>query len=120
MRSILVASLKLLLLHGCMVQGSFEWSWDRLPVFTYGTNTSCCPYNGSNYHCCSGVDSSAELDFKTKFDVVLIDNELSSPGCINMTTGKVNLTACNDFRAARAADVKVDANHFLSVFWTRS
>lgn len=82
------------------------WSWDRLPTFTYGTNSSCCPYNGTNAHCCSGVDSPAEVLWKTRYDLVLIDNELSTPGCLNSTTHLVNWTQCNDFKAAQAGAIK--------------
>eukprot|EP00947_MAST-08B_sp_MAST-8B-sp1_P003084 g3084.t1 len=47
-----------------------------------------------------------ELRFKARYDIVMIDNELLSPGCKNATTGAVNWTKCNDFKAARAADIK--------------
>ena len=52
------------------------------------------------------VRSEAELDWKARYDVALVDNELSTPGCINSDTGVQNTTKCNDFRAARAADIK--------------
>lgn len=84
----------------------WAWSWDSISTFTYGTNTSCCDSSSSvNLSCCSGIDSLKEIKWKLQYDIVLIDNDLSSPGCQNQNR-TVNWTKCNDFKSARAADVR--------------
>ena len=58
-----------------------NWSWDRLQVLTWGTNSTCCPYNGTNAHCCSIYENTTELAHKSAFDVIFQDNDLGMVGC---------------------------------------
>ena len=46
------------------------WTWDRINTLTWGTNSSCCPYNGTNAHCCFIDDNATEVRHKAKFDVI--------------------------------------------------
>ena len=85
----------------------WPWSWDKITTFSYGTNTSCCG-PGGNASCCSGVDSPAEIAWKLQYDLLIVDNDLAAPACHN-AGGKINWTRCNDFRGARAADIKASA-----------
>ena len=58
-----------------------EWSWGRLQTLTWGTNSSCCPYNGTNSWCCSLIENATELAHKATFDVIFQDNDLNMEGC---------------------------------------
>jgi hypothetical protein len=77
------------------------WSWDNLATFTYGSNETIVDAQNRT----SGADSPEEIDWKVKYDLVLIDNVLSSVGCSN-TKHDINWTSCNDFKAERCADIK--------------
>ena len=46
------------------------------------------------------------MSHKARYDVAMIDNSITTPGCTNETTGFYNGTRCNDFKAARCADLK--------------
>jgi len=58
-----------------------DWSWERLQTLTWGTNSSCCPYNGTNSRCCSLIENATELAHKATFDVIFQDNDLNMEGC---------------------------------------
>ena len=52
------------------------WSWDRISTLTWGTNSTCCPFNGTNStnaHCCFIDDNATELAHKAQFDVIFQD-----------------------------------------------
>ena len=48
-----------------------NWSWDKLPVFTFGTNRTCDTGEAGPVCDESGVDSAAEVQWKLKYDLVL-------------------------------------------------
>lgn len=54
----------------------------------------------------AGIDSPEEIAWKSRYDVAMIDNSLTLPECRDTTTGIINLTRCNDFKAQRCADLK--------------
>eukprot|EP00039_Didymoeca_costata_P033182 m.41073 g.41073 ORF g.41073 m.41073 type:complete len:476 (-) comp9736_c0_seq1:21-1448(-) len=110
--------LYILAVVSCIPRAYTSWNWDRLQVFTYGSNSSCCPYNGTNEHCCSGIDSPDEIEWKLKYDLVMIDNSLGTKGFsknwpLNETADDgpnclptSNFELCNAFKSAVAGAIK--------------
>eukprot|EP01052_Picozoa_sp_SAG31_P038573 SAG31_NODE_5180_length_2695_cov_2.182203_1_plen_178_part_00 len=81
---------KLLLLEGVLLSSigdvagwtwRDDWSWQKIQTLTWGTNSSCCPYNGTNSHCCCIFENSDTVEFKTQFNVIFQDNDLDMLGC---------------------------------------
>jgi hypothetical protein len=71
---VLAQRLNLLYLGGLCGSG---WTWERINTLTWGTNSSCCPFNGTNSHCCFIDDNNTEVHHKAKFDVIFQDNDLN-------------------------------------------
>jgi|EP01047_Picozoa_sp_COSAG01_P025518 hypothetical protein len=99
-----------------------SWSWERLQTLTWGTNSSCCPYNGTNSHCCSLFENATELASKAEHDVIFQDNDLNMVGCrvpVRLPNGSWasspgaggmdTLSTCKAARSAAAGRIKAVA-----------
>ena len=81
---------------GALPMVAADWSWDRLQTFTYGTNRTCD--TGSSGVGCneSGVDSPSEVDWKLKYDLVMIGKRpCSAPASVVSSSPKSHESCCS-------------------------
>jgi hypothetical protein len=91
---------------------SSSWSWERLQTFTYGSNSSCCSIDKMPCNCSagtipSGIDSAAEVAWKLKYDLVMIDNSggtgISAEANCSESS---NFESCNRLKSIAASQVR--------------
>lgn len=100
---------------GSQLPVSPSWSWDRLTTFTYGSNSTCDVGDaGQTPHCnMSGADSRAEVQWKLKYDLVMIDNSGGTYGWgvgANCTRNS-SFTACNHEKSRVASEIRAADPH---------
>jgi hypothetical protein len=90
----------------------FAWpGWEHIATSTWGSNSSCCASSRfEDLACCSGLDSPAEVRYKTQFDLVFLDSGIGTPGCrFAFDNGTDTMLDCHRHRSQGAALVKAVA-----------